>query len=97
MNSATHADMPSAVNAIHHIEISCKATFALKVPAPYFAKTEKMLPKKIEETGFIKPARIVPIPDAAMEIQFALVVNANKDLHVGRVSAVAALSMGCSS
>lgn len=94
MNSATHAETPSAVNATHHIEIWCSATFALKAPAPYSAKTEKISPKKMEEAGFNTPLKIVPVTEIAMEIQFALVVNANKDLHVGVVSAVPALWMG---
>lgn len=68
---------------------------ALSVPAPNFDKTEKMLPKKMAEIGFIKPATIVPVPEIVIEIKFPLVVNANKDLQVGRASAGLFLSIVC--
>jgi hypothetical protein len=97
MNSVTQAETPSTVNAIHHVEMLCSTTSAPKVPPPNFARTEKILPKNIEDTGFIKPDIIVPLPENTMETQCALVVNVNKDLHEGEDLAASALARGCNS
>ena len=96
MNSAIQAETPSTVNAIHHVEIWCNAALAPKLPEPKFAKTEKILPKNMEDTGFIKPDRIVPLPENTMKAQCALVVNMNKDFHEGELFA-STLSVGCNS
>ena len=97
MNSAIQAETPRIVNATHHIEMSCSAAFAPNVPPPNCAKTEKILPKNTEATGFNKPDRIVPLPEKRTKTQCALVVNMNKDFHEGEDMAALGVSMGCNS